>query len=560
MVDSKRTEDILKLLIGLVVILLINIISSRAFFRIDLTAENRYTIKESTKIMLADLDDEVQVEVYLEGDLNPDFKRLQNGIKEVLDEFKVYSKNKVKYSFLDPTVAVDPKLRNEFITSLANKGITPTRVYGEENGARIQKLILPGALVSYGSGEKGVMLLKSSQTSSAREKINQSIEAAEYELANTIAQLSGVERKKIGFLKGQGELSGLEIEGLIKPLQDNYLINDVETEKLDAEMYDALIIAKPTKNFSEIDKYYLDQYIMKGGRVLFLIDKLEVHMDSISLEHNYAFPYDLNIDDMLFRYGVRLNNDLVQDMVSTRYPIVVGNVGDQQQIQMLPWPFFPLISTYADHPAVKNMDAVTAKFVNTIDTITVAGIQKTPLLFTSPYSRNINAPVKVSVDDLRKQLSQEKFDKPNLAVGYLLEGKFPSLFHNRLVPEGISGDQQTDIGIANKIIIIADGDIARNEVDPKNQQPYELGFDQYAQMKFANENLILNLINFLTDEQGLISARAKEIKIRPLDKVKVEEEADFWISLNMILPIVLVLVFGIGKFYLRKKRYSNFNS
>lgn len=560
MVASKRTEDILKLLIGLVLLLLINTLSSRMFFRVDFTAENRYTIKEATRTMLSELVDEVHIEVFLDGDLNPDFKRLQTGIREVLDEFRVYSNNKIKYTFEDPTAAMDPKLRNEFITSLSDKGITPTRVYDEENGAKIQKLILPGALVSYGSGEKGVMLLKNSQAASAREKINQSIESAEYELANAIAQLTGIERKKIGMLKGHGELNGLELEGLQRALESNYLIEHVEAKQLTPELYDALIIAKPTKTYSEVDKFYLDQYIMKGGRALFLIDKLEVHMDSISSEFNYAFPYDLKLDDMLFRYGVRINNDLVQDMVSARYPVVVGNVGDQPQIQMMPWPFFPLISQYADHPAVKNMDAVATKFVSTMDTVKATGIQKTPLLFTSPYSRSLNAPVKVSVNDLQRQLNQDKFDKPNLPIAYLLEGQFTSLYHNRLSPEGVGEVESIGLGVDTKVVVMADGDIAKNDVNAQNQQPYELGFDTYAGMKFANEDLILNVLSYIIDGEGIITARTKEIKIRPLDKVKIAADGGFWKAVNMLFPIVLLLIFGVTKYYWRKKKYANFTN
>lgn len=559
--DTKRTEDLLKLAIGLVILVLINLLASRYFFRLDLTEENRYTIKDSTKDMLKNLDDAVYVEVYLEGNLNADFERLKTGIRETLNEFRVFSDNKINYSFIDPTVAIDEKARNEFISGLAAKGITPTRVYDEQNGQRIQKLILPGAVVSYGGGEKGVMLLKGTQAVSAREKINQSIEGVEYELASAIAQLSNVERKKVGLIKGHGELDSLEIAGFRSALATNYVVENIHlTGKIRANEFDAVVIAKPSQAYTEQEKYYLDQYIMQGGKALFLIDKLEVNMDSIASDNNFAFPYNLNLDDLLFRYGVRLNNDLVQDMVSASYPIVVGNYGDQPQIQMMPWPFFPLISKYAEHPTVKNLDAITTKFVSTIDTVKAEGVKKTPLLFTSPYSRRLAAPVKVSINELRTELSRDKLNKQHLPVGYMLEGSFTSLFKNRFMPEGIKGQNVLERSASTKIAVIADGDIAGNAVNPKSKEPMELGYDPYTRQKFANEDLLMNILSYLTDDHGLIEARTKEVKIRPLDTIKVKEEKFFWQVINLVLPIVLLMLFGGVKYYWRKRKYSSFNN
>lgn len=557
--NTKKIEDILKLVITIVVLVLINIIASRFFFRVDLTEEKRFSIKKATKDMLQNLDIDVYIEVYLAGDLNADFQRLQQGIREVLQEFKVYSNNKVKFTFSDPTIAVDKKAQNEFISTLLAKGITPTQVYDNEEGKRSQKLILPGALVTYGEGEKGVMLLKGNGAATAREKINQSIEGVEFELATTIALLSGLEQKKIGLLKGHNELDSLEAFGLKSLLSNQYRVeNLIINSAISVKEYDAIVIAKPTNAFSEKDKYYLDQYIMQGGKVLFLIDRLEVNMDSIASENNFAFPYDLNLDDMLFKYGVRINADLVQDMLSTRYPIVTGNFGDQPQIQMIPWPFFPLISKYGDHFAVKNLDAITTKFVSTMDTIKAIGVEKTPLLFTSPYSRHINAPVKVSLNDLRNNLTRDKFIEQNLVTGYLLEGQFTSLFKNRFLPKEILDENKLDESIDTKIIVIADGDIARNEINLQTGKPLALGLDPYAGMTFANEEFILNIISYLVDGEGLISARAKEVKIRPLDSIKAKEDRTYWQVVNLILPLIVLLAFGVIKYFLRKKKYTNF--
>ena len=559
MMETKKIEDLLKLSITIVVIVLFNIIASRYFFRADLTEEKRFSIKKATKEILNDLDEEVYVEVYLAGDLNADFQRLQQGVVEVLEEFEVYSNGKVKFSLNDPMIASDKKAQNAFISSLSLKGITPTQVFDNEDGKKTQKLILPGVLVTYGEGERGVMLLKGSGAATAREKINQSIEGVEYELATAIAQLSGLEQKKIGLLNGHDELDSLEVIGLKTSLENYYIVDDlIINSSISNEEYDAIVVAKPTKAFSEKDKYYVDQYIMQGGKVLFLIDRLGVNMDSIASENNFAFPYDLNLDDMLFKYGVRINADLLQDMLSTSYPIVTGNMGDQPQIRMISWPFFPLISKYADHLIVKNLDAISTKFVSTMDTVKAIGIQKTPLLFSSPYSRHITAPVKVSLNDLRNNVTREKFNEQNLVAGYLLEGQFTSLYKNRFLPKGISKENILSESVATKIIVISDGDIARNEINKQKGEPFALGYDPYAGKTFANEDFILNMISYLVDEKGLISARAKEVKIRPLDSIKVKENKVYWQVVNLVSPLIVLLVFGIAKYFYRKKKYTNF--
>ena len=297
---------------------------------------------------------------------------------------------------------------------------------------------------------------------------------------------------------------------------------------------------------------------MNGGKVMFLIDRLEVNMDSIGSDYNYAFPYNLNLDDMLFKYGVRVNADLVQDMLATTYPIVVGNMGDQPQVQMISWPFFPLISKYGDHFSVKNLDAIAGKFVSTIDTVKAAGVDKIPILFTSQYSRNLAAPVKVSLNELRRDLSREKFNKQYIPTGYLLEGSFTSLFKNRFLPAGVDAKQRQEKSSPTKLVVIADGDIAKNSVDPRSGEPYELGYDIYARTTFANEDLILNLVSYMLNGEGVISTRAKEVKIRPLDKVKVDENSSFWQLINLIFPLLLLVLIGIVKLIIRKKKYTNF--
>lgn len=554
MMKSKKLEDILKLSIGLVILIWLNIISSAYFFRVDLTEEKRFSIKEPTKELLRQLDDQVYVEVYLEGELNAPFQRLQNSIRETLEEFQIYSDHKVKFEFIDPAQAAGQQARNEFMMALINKGITPTNIIEEEGGDRREHIVFPGAIVAYGGQEEGVMLLKGRQGEAA---INQSIESIEYAIASAIKKLTDPESKRIGLVKGHQELDSMDIIAFRTVLQEKYLVDDVWLDQNNLDLYNALIIAKPEKSFSEQEKYLLDQFIMKGGRVMMLLDMLNISMDSAHLESNLAFPYDLNLQDQLFRYGVRINNDLVVDNQAARTPVVVGYVAEQPQIRMIPWPFFPLANRYADHIISRNLDASLLRFANSIDTVKATGVKKTPLIFSSDYSRSLKAPVRVTVNDLRENLRPEDFTQKNIPLAYLLEGEFTSLFRNRFLPEGFTTENFQESG-NSKLIIVADGDFARNYSDPSTGQPLEVGFDPYLKNKFANEDFLMNSLAYLVEEDGIIQARSKEISVRPLDKVQVNQYKVMWQMINLILPLVLLVIIGLIIYYYRKRRYTNF--
>jgi len=559
MFNSKKTGDLLLLANGIAFVVLLNSLAALYFFRIDLTEERRYTIKPQTKELLKNLEDEVFVEVFLEGDLNPGFKRFQKSVAETLEEFRIYSHNKVKFIFTNPAQAQGQKARNEFMSDLASKGITPMNVIENENGQRVEKFVFPGALVSYEGFETGLMLLKGNRAQGAQEILNESIEGTEYELANAIYKLSNNHRKKIGLLRGHGELDSLQIASFNNVLLEQYDVFRVDlSKKQKVEGYQLLIAAKPKFAFSDADKYKLDQYIMHGGKVLFLIDRLEANMDSASREDYFAFPYNLNLDDQLFKYGVRINPDVVEDRVSGKYPIVVGTAGNRPQIMQLDWPFFPLVNQYADHPITRNLDASMTKFVSSIDTVKAVGVKKTPLLFSSPYSRKMTAPVKVGVDDLRRQLKEGNFNDGKIPLAYLLEGKFTSIYKNRFRPDGVDTSNFLETSSPTKIIIVADGDLVRNDVNPRDGKPQMLGYDPFTKYTFANQDLLMNMVAYLTDEGGLINARNKEVKIRPLDKEKIKNERTFWQVINIGLPLLALLVFGIARTYSRRVKYSRF--
>ncbi len=559
--ESRKLESFLKLGVGIAALVVLNMLSARYFHRFDLTSEGRYTIKPATRQMLENLDDIVYVEVYLDGELNSGFKRLQRSVRETLEEFRIYSGNNVQYTFNDPSAAMGEGARAQFMQSLSQLGIQPTNIIEEKDGERNERLIFPGAIVSYGGAERGVMLLKGNQASTPEEKLNQSIEGVEYALASSIFELTNIEQQQVGMVRGHGELDSLESAGLENAIRDHYALRDIQLATDDLSMLSALVIAKPEQRFSEIEKYRLDQYLMEGGKVLMLLDKLQANMDSASNEFNYAFPFDLNIDDQLFRYGIRVNNTLIQDASSSKYPIVTGQMGGQPQLQLIPWPFFPLINRFADHPITNNLNAVKGRFMSTMDTVKAEGVTKTPLMFTSDYSRSLTAPVKVSIQDLRENLSPEKLNQQNLPVAYLLEGQFRSLYENRFKPDGT--DESSFIPRAGddaKLIVIADGDIARNDINPRTGMPQMLGYDPFEETTFGNEDLLMNALHYMIDEEGLITARNKEIAIRPLDRVKIADERRFWQFINLVLPVILIVVFGVVRHLSRKKKFTGFNT
>jgi gliding-associated putative ABC transporter substrate-binding component GldG len=553
---SKKLGDLLLLANGIALALLLNLLASNYFFRVDLTEEKRYTIKEPTLELLRNLDDVVFVEVFLEGELNSGFERLQRSVRELLEEFRVHSGNKVQYTFTDPAAALGQKAQSEFMAELVSKGIDPLNVIDQKGSEHVQQLVFPGALVSYGGFETGVMLLKGNLAQGSQEVLNQSVEGVEFELANAIYKLSNTDRKRIAFVTGHGELDSAHVASFNNALLDQYDVFKLNLERRPAiENYDLLIIAKPRSRFSEADKFKIDQYVMRGGKLLMLLDRLEASMDSASRDDYYAFPYDLNLDDLLFRYGVRINPDLIQDKLSAKHAVVTGNFGNQSQIQPLDWPFFPLISRTADHPITRNLDAVELRFVSTIDSVKAEGISKKPLLFSSRQSRKVSTPARVSVADI-VQLSSTPFDSEGFVLSYLLEGTFTSLYKNRFLPEGVEREEIIPESVPTGIIVVADGDIAKNEINPKTNQPQQLGFDPIFGHTFANQDLLLNMVAYLVEEDGLINARNKEIKIRPLDGQRVEAEKTYWQFFNLVVPLVAIVIYGILSAYWRRKKFA----
>ncbi len=555
----RKWEDILQWVAVALGLLCMNLFISSFFFRLDLTEDKRYSIAPGTRQLLKNLDNNIYVEIYLAGELNAGFKRLQAAIRETLEEFNAYSNNKVQYRFIDPESAGNPEQRGAFQRELINAGIQPTNLFENVDGKRIQRLIFPGAIVRSGTRQGAVNLLKGNLAASAQERLNQSVESVEFELANAIRKVTRQQKPRIALIQGHSELNSLPIGDLKLSMDEHFITEEVRLDNDSAlANYQAAVIIQPKVPYTEAEKFRLDQFIMRGGKVLFMLDMVQMNLDSIAIGGAYAFGYDLNLDDMLFRYGVRANMDLVQDMQMGTVIINVGQFGNAPNLQPVPWPYYVLANQFGKHPITRNLNAVYTKFTSSIDTVKSKGeVKKIPLLMTNQYSRIRRAPTIVSLDELKNDVEPAKFNQSHIPLAYLLEGRFHSLFRNRFAPEGIAeGTKVIQESVPTQVAIIADGDVAVNELDRRSQQPLPLGFDPVTKQTFSNKDLIMNTLIYFTDEDGLLEARLKEVRIRPLDKIRLTDEKTQWQALNLVLPLLLTAALGGKWYYVRKKRYE----
>ena len=558
---SRKQRDLLTFAAILGGLLLFNFIAQRFFFRLDLTEEKRYTMSPATKTLLRDLKQPVTITVYLTGDFPPAFRRLEQGVRETLTEFQVYGGANLNYIFIDPSAASTEAARNQFYQSLLKKGLKPTNLGATENGKRVEKIIFPYAVVSVGGKDKSVLLLRGNQTAPADVRLNQSIEGLEYELASTIRTLVPALRKRIGVVEGHGELTNVQAGDMLGTWQQQYDVFRVTLSKVkDLSALDAIVVAQPKTPYSEDDKFKLDQFIIRGGRAMFFVDALRVDLDSVTRNGvALATPYNLNLDDLFFKYGLRLNQNLLLDLNSGQIPLVTGMDGNKPKIEPMPWQLYPLINKFSSHPITRNLDAVYLKFVGSLDTVKATGIRKTALMTTSRYTRVLPAPVPINFNDARLEPNPKLYQKGFQPVAYLLEGSFTSLFANRARPGTLQFQPEKPANAKpSKILVLADGDFIRSEIDPKTGNPYRLGFDRLAKTEFANRELVLNATDYLLDETGLIAVRGKQITLRPLDKVKLAEQRRRWQLLNLGAPLVLLGLFGALRAWRRKRRYAEF--
>lgn len=561
---SRKNKDILRFVVLLAAVIVANWLASSVVLRWDLTSDKRYTLAEITREFLSDIDEPVFAHVYLSGDLNVGFERLSRATREKLEEFGIYSDNELDYRFVDPSGNDDEAERAK--KKLKELGLEPVPVFeAEDDGSRKKIMVYPYLIFQHGDNEIAVNLLKNMQGRSGAENLNASVEGLEFKLTDALRRLLIDEMQKIAFLEGHGELGELDVIDITDELSKYYQVDrgnpGKNPEMLDP--YEALIVAGPTEEFSEPEKYAVDQYIMNGGRVLWLVDGMEVSMDSLRMQSNtVGVPLDINMNDQLFRYGFRINPVLVQDVQSGVVPVNVSAPGESPQFVPMPWTFSPLLNTNMRHPVTRNVSVVKGEFVSSVDTVgNDLNTTVTPLLQTSRHSRERQSPVYINMAEVREEPRRKNFPQSNIPVAYAAEGEFPSVFQNRSMPPEVnhSGKEKKNVSDATRMIVVGDGDVIKNEVrqrETNDPRILPLGFEEPTKRTYGNKQFILNAVNYLTDDEGWMQLRTRNYKLRMLNRDKVANEGDFWKMLNLGLPLLLVLVAGFAVPFVRKQRFG----
>ncbi len=559
-------RNVAEFAMGVITIVLLVYISSFINFRIDLTAEKRYTLDKPTKEVLADLDDIVNVRVYLDGDLPMGFRRMRRELKELLDEFSTHSNRMFQYEFINPLQPIDKAERDAFVRDLYDKGLQPTNI--QENnprGGSTQKTIFPGAIISYKGKERVVNLLKNNPALSAEENINISVQGLEYTLVSSIMALKPDNLPKLAFVHGHGQLNELETGDIAQELVKQFEVHRVFLggEVGGLNPYSVVVMAGPTQRVPEADKLVLDQYIMGGGKVLWIVDGVNASIDSLSQgSTTLAFPNDHNLEDILFKFGARVNPTLIQDMQCAVIPVNMALANQNSKFVPAPWVYYPLLNAPNSHPITRNLNLIFSRFVSPIDTVGMdSQISKQILLKSSPYSRVLNVPLFVNLRQVERTPLETEFNQQNLPVAVLLEGVFPSAFNNRPLTNFNNGNPFSfhEQSVPTRMVVISDADIIRNEVTQRADGAYvtPLGYDRYSRQTYGNKEFLVNVINYLNDDKGLINLRTREFKLRLLDKNKVLGQRIQWQVINLVVPsLVLLLVVGVW-LLIRRKRYGS---
>ena len=533
--------------------------------RIDLTEDGRYTLSAPARKILGNIRNDIFIQVYLDGDMPIPLKRLRRSVMEMLDEFRLASHRKIDYEFINPAGVKDADQREAQYNALTGKGLYPVDVQASDaEGGKTRKRIFPGMIINYNGVEVPVNFLKNDQTISSEKNIQHSIEGLEYEMIQPISTLTSDTVYKVAFLEGQGEYKEIQVADITLNLAKYFTIDrgtiGGQTGILDK--YAALIVAGPEREFSEPDKLVIDQYIMNGGKVLWMLEEVAVNSDSLSYSgETVALYHPLNIEDQLFRYGARINPELIQDIDCGVLFISVSSAPGHNQILPAPWLYYPLLTPNQKHPVTRNINAVLGEFTNTLDTVGLdPAIHKTILLSTSDYSRTLSPPLVISLNETEEEPSEKDFNKKNLPVAVLLEGNFPSAFRNRIVT-GLVKDRNfrlKTLSRPTRMIVVADGDIIRNEVHRAGagEVPGTLGFDRYSGQTFGNRDFIINCMNYLVDDKGLLNLRSRQVKLRLLNKSKLMSQRLLWQVINIAGPVVIVILTAFVYGFFRKRMFT----
>ncbi|MBC7641588.1 MAG: gliding motility-associated ABC transporter substrate-binding protein GldG [Flavobacterium sp.] len=550
-----------KLILTIVIVLIINLAGSQFFHRFDLTNDQRYTLSQTSLDIVQKVDEPLYIDVYLDGDFPSEFKKLQTETQQLLQEFKSRNSN-IIFQFINPLDSNDKNLGKA--KELVGKGLTPVSVSVDNKGKQEQSMVFPWATARLGNKEIKIQLLKNMLGASTADKVVSSVQHLEYAFANAINTVSQTKQKKIAVLKGNDELPDIFMADFIKEIRDNYYIGTFTLDSVAKKpveslsvlkKYDLLIIAKPQEKFSDNEKQVLDQYIISGGKTLWLLDMVHAEMDDLNQTGaTMAFGNDLDLNEMFFKYGIRILPELIKDEQCTPIKLATGEPGSKTEYQQYPWKFSPFIYPESNNPIVKNLDGIKFDFCNPIELLK-NNIQKTILLQSSINSRKVGAPVQINLNMVEeKSAPAEYFNKGNIPVAVLLQGKFKSMYENRVLPFDDASFINSSVR-NNKMIVITDGDVIKNQID-KSGIPLELGFDKWTKNVYGNKEFVMNCVNYLLDDKGLINIRSKDVNIPLLDKEKVFENYSKNQFMALGLPIIMLVLFGVIFTYLRKRKYA----
>lgn len=553
-----KQNKLLTIGLALLSFILINIIASLVYTRIDLTEDKRYTLSEQA-IEAADVfNSTIVIDVLLEGDLPSEFAKLKIETQQLLEEFASRNDN-IKFNFVDPLS--DNTRTDATIAELQSLGLTPANVTVEENGRVSQEIIFPWAMVNYNNKTIRVPLLKNKLGASSEERVNISVQNLEYAFADAFTKLTIQTKKRVAVIKGNGELDDIYLADFLTTIRDYYNIGAITLDSVEKNPqkvfdqlreYDLALIAKPTEAFTDKEKYVLDQFIINGGKSIWLIDQVAIELDSLFNPEgsSMAFTRDLNLNDFFFKYGFRINPVLISDLYFTQIVLATGE-GNNSQYNPVPWYYHPMVFSQNNHPINNNLEAVRFQFANSIDTISNS-YRKTVLYSSSPLSKTEGVPKLISLDIINTPPDKENYSDGDKPLAVLIEGEFTSAFNNRITPDKLVGAKTE--GNDNKMLIIADGDVIKNQI--RNNRPLELGYDKWTNNFYGNKEFLVNSINYLLDDTGLINIRNKKVKIALLDQEKIANQKTKWQLINVGIPVVLVFFFGFTFNYYRKRKFS----
>ncbi|WP_276166341.1 gliding motility-associated ABC transporter substrate-binding protein GldG [Zobellia alginiliquefaciens] len=551
-------KNLIPIVSALAILIVLNFISGWVYTRFDLTEDHRYTLSEEALQTVESFDQPVIVDVILDGNLPPEFIKLQTETRQLLEEFASKNSN-IKFSFINPLE--DASQIDGTITDLQALGLTPAQITVEENGKTSQEIVFPWAMVNYNNKTVKIPLLKNKLGATTEERVNNSVQHLEYAFTHAFAKISITEKKQIAVLKGNGELDDIHLADFLTSIKDYYNIGAITLDSVatnpqntldQLKNYDLALIAKPTEPFTDAEKYVLDQYIVSGGKSMWLIDQVDMELDSLFNENGaaMALPRDLNLNDFFFKYGVRVNPNLVNDMYFTQIVLASGE-GNASEYNPVPWYYNPMVFSKNDHPINNNLEAIRFQFANSIDTLANT-YTKTVLLSSSPLSKLDGTPKQISLDLINTPPKKELYNKGNNPLAVLVSGKFTSAFANRIKPISLKG--ALDKGEKNQILVVSDGDIIRNQI--RNNRPLELGYDKWTNNYYGNKEFLINALNFLLDEKGLINIRNKKVAVPFLDDQKMTDQKTKWQLINIGLPVGLTLLFGAIFSYFRRRKYG----